>query len=367
MSATRLHSELTVRAVRTVGVEVPMTYVLGTSRGRITKAPLLLIDVETDQGVTGRAYLWSYFRQAMPAIASILQAIEESTKGQRVAPETLWDRLGERFALIGVQGIVRMAMAGFDMACWDALAVASGGPLVSLLGGKPMPIPAYNSCGLGLMPLDALADEAEKLLQGGFRAIKLRLGYPSLAEDIAAVHAVKRRIPAAVTLMVDYNQALSVEEALTRGRALDQEHIFWLEEPIRHDDYAGAASLKRALQVPIQIGENFSLIAGMRQALDAKCCNYVMPDLERIGGVTGWQRAATLAAARGIPMSSHLYSEMSAHLLAVTPTQHYLEYMDWADKVVQEPLKIVDGHAVIPERPGSGIVWDARAVERYRV
>jgi mandelate racemase len=158
-----------------------------------------------------------------------------------------------------------------------------------------------------------------------------------------------------------------MDEAMARGRALDREGIAWLEEPIRHDDYAGAAALKRALDVPIQIGENFSLVAGMRAALDAQACNYVMPDLERIGGVTGWLRAAALAAARGIPMSSHLYPEASAHLLTATPTAHFLEYVDWLDKIVQEPLRIVDGHAVVPERPGTGVVWDQAAVERYRV
>ena len=358
--------DLTVRRLRAVGVEVPMTYALGTSRGRITKAPLLLIDVETAEGVTGRAYLWCYFRQAMPAIGSILQAVEERASGERIVPAELWDKLAERFALIGVQGIVRMAMAGFDVACWDALAVAAGVPLVTLIGAEPRRIPAYNSCGLGLMPLDALADEAEKLLAGGFRAIKLRLGYPTLADDLAAVHAVKRRIPADVALMVDYNQALGLEEALARGRALDRESIAWLEEPIRHDDYAGAAMLARELTVPIQIGENFSLVAGMQAALDAGACDLVMPDLERIGGVTGWRLAAALAAERNIKMSSHLYPETSAHLLAATPTAHFLEYVDWADKILQEPLQIVDGEAVIADRPGSGVVWNAAAVERYR-
>ena len=143
--------------------------------------------------------------------------------------------------------------------------------------------------------------------------------------------------------------------------------MLFRSEPIRHDDYAGAAELKRALDVPIQIGENFSLVAGMRAALDANCCNYVMPDLERIGGVTGWLRAAALAAERQIKMSSHLYSEASAHLLAATPTCHYLEYVDWADKVVRDPLKIVDGHAVITDMPGSGVVWNPSAVEKFRV
>jgi mandelate racemase len=358
---------LTVRRISAIGVEMPMTFALGTSRGRIVKAPLLLIDVETAEGVTGRAYLWSYFPRAMVAIASLLTEIEERTQGQRIVPGVLWDSLGERFALIGVQGIVRMAMAGFDIACWDALAVAAGQPLVRLLGGEPCRVPAYNSCGLGLMPTDALADEAEKLLERGFRALKLRLGYPTLAEDLAAVHAVKRRIPSGVAVMVDYNQALSLDEALARGRALDGENLAWLEEPIRHDDYAGAALIARELSVPVQIGENFSLIAGMQTALNAKACDLVMPDLERIGGVSGWQQAAAFAAKRKIKMSSHLYPETSAHLLAVTPTAHFLEYVDWADKVLQEPLQIVDGQAVISDRPGHGMVWDKAAVERYRV
>ena len=359
--------KLTVRAISVVGVEVPMTYALGTSRGRITKAPLLLIDVETAEGVTGRSYLWSYFPQAMVAIASILKEVEERTKGERVVPAELWSSLTERFALIGVQGIVRMAMSGFDVACWDALATAAGVPLVRLLGGEPRRIPAYNSCGLGLMPADALADEAEQLLGRGFRAIKLRLGYPTLAEDLAAVHAVKKRIPDGVALMVDYNQALGLDEALARGRALDRENIEWLEEPIRHDDYSGAAMLAGVLSVPVQIGENFSLVSGMRTALDAKSYDLVMPDLERIGGVTGWLGAAALAAERKIKMSSHLYPETSAHLMAVTPTAHFLEYVDWADKIVQQPLEIVEGEAVIPDRPGSGIVWNKAAVEKYRV
>jgi mandelate racemase len=358
---------LTVCAISAVGVEVPMTFVLGTSRGRIVKAPLLLIDVETAEGVTGRSYLWSYFPRAMVAIASLLKEVEDRTKGERIVPGELWRKLAERFALIGVQGIVRMAMAGFDIACWDALAVAAKLPLVRLLGGEPRRIPAYNSCGLGLMPKDELADEAEKLLACGFRAIKLRLGYPTLAEDLAAVHAVKKRVPADVAVMVDYNQALSLDDARERGRALDREGLAWLEEPIRHDDYAGAAMLAGELKLPVQIGENFSLVAGMRTALDTKCCDLVMPDLERIGGVSGWRDAAALAAERDVKMSSHLYPETSAHLLAVTPTAHFLEYVDWADKVLQEPLQIIDGEAVIADRPGHGMVWDKAAVERYRV
>src|ERR1700720_4782129 len=171
---------LTIRAIRSIGVEAPMTYALGTSRGTITKAPLLLIDLETAEGVTGRSYLWCYFPAAIAAIASILEEVERVVKGERLAPADLWSKLAERFALIGVQGVVRMAMAGFDVAAWDALAIAAGWPLATLIGSAPKRIPAYNSCGLGLMAPQRLADEAEKLLAGGFRAVKLRLCYSAL-------------------------------------------------------------------------------------------------------------------------------------------------------------------------------------------
>jgi mandelate racemase len=358
---------LTMRAIRSIGVEVPMTYALGTSRGVITKAPLILIDLETEEGVTGRSYLWCYFPAAIPAIAKILEEVARVVQGERLAPAELWSKLAERFALIGVQGIVRMAMAGFDVAAWDALAIAAGWPLATLIGSKPKRIPAYNSCGLGLMAPQRVADEAEKLLAGGFRAVKLRLGYPTLEDDLAALHAVKKRLGSEIAVMVDYNQALSLAQALERGRALDQEGIYWLEEPIRHDDYAGNATLARELKTPIQIGENFSESAAMAVALAAGAADYVMPDLERIGGVTGWLRAAALAATHRVEMSSHLFPEVSAHLLAATPTAHFLEYVDWADKILAEPLEIVDGFAVVPQRPGNGLIWDAKAAEKYRI
>jgi mandelate racemase len=358
---------LTFHSVHSIAVEVPTTYALGTSRGVITKAPLLLIDLETEEGISGRSYLWGYFPAAVSAITKILEEVARTVKGERLAPVDLWSRLSERFALIGVQGIVRMAMAGFDVAAWDALAIAAGRPLATLLGSTPKRIPAYNSCGLGLMPPAQLADEAEKLLAGGFRAVKLRLGYPTLKEDLVALDAVRKRLGSEIAVMVDYNQALSLAQALARGRALDQQGIYWLEEPIRHDDYAGNARLVRELKTPIQIGENFSESSAMAAALAAGAADYVMPDLERIGGVTGWLRAAGVAATHRIEMSSHLYPEVSAHLLAATPTCHFLEYVDWADKILAEPLEIVDGFAIVPQRPGNGLVWDKKAVEKYRI
>jgi mandelate racemase len=344
-----------------------MKHVLGTSRGAIRAAPLLLIDLETEEGVTGRSYLFCYLRAAAPALATMVAEVERLVRGEKLDPAAQFAALARRFTLIGVQGIVRMALAGFDMAAWDALAISRNQPLVEMLGGTRRPVRAYNSNGLGLMETAELADEAQQLLEGGFGGIKLRLGYPTVAQDLAALRAVRARIPEGVEIMVDYNQALSVDEALERGRALDAQGVYWLEEPIRHDDYRGAARLAKALRTPIQIGENFSLPHAMEEALEQGACDYVMPDVERIGGVTGWLAAARIAKDRGIPVSSHLFPEVSAHLLAVTPTAHWLEYVDWASAILAEPLRIEDGHAIIPARPGNGLAWERQAVERYRI
>ena len=361
------HPPLTVRAVRATAVRVPMRFVLGTSAAAVREAPLLLVDVETEEGVTGHAWQFCYVDAAAPGIVRMLVEVEGLAKGQRVAPEALWALLAKRFRLIGVEGIVRMALAMFDTACWDALAKAAKLPLARYLGAEPRPVPTYNSNGLGLMPAAQLADEAEQLLAGGFKAIKLRLGYPTLEEDVAALRAVRGRVSDGIAIPVDYNQALEPDEAIRRGRALQTEGAYWLEEPIRHDDYTGCARVANALALPVQIGENFSQVHDMEKALAAGACDLVMPDLERIGGVTGWRRAAALAQARGIQMSSHLYPEVSAHLLCATPTAHWLEYVDWANAVLQEPLVIADGMAVPSARPGNGLAWDAGAVARYRL
>ncbi len=359
--------QLTIRGIRATAIQVPMTYTLGTSAQAIREAPLLLVDLETEEGITGHAYQFCYTPKATGAIAIFLDDALSAIKGARVDPDEVWRVLSRRYLLIGIQGIVRMAAAMIDVACWDAAAKAAGVPLVTYLGAAPRPIPAYNSCGLGLMAPQAVADEAEKLLAGGFRAVKLRLGYATVEEDLAATRAVRNRVADSVMIMTDFNQALSADEALRRGRALDDEGVYWIEEPVRHDDFAGCANLAREIATPVQIGENFSQVYDMEKALAAGACDFVMPDLERIGGVTGWLRAAALAHEAGMEMSSHLYPEVSVHLLAVTPTAHWLEYVDWANAFLQEPLRIVDGCAVPGDRPGNGLEWDTALVKRYSV
>jgi len=362
-------SGLVIRALRSTPVLVPLKRPLGTSAMTVTHAPLLLIDLETEQGVAGHAYLFCYLRGAAPAMAAMVREVEAVVRGAPVVPLALARRLERHFTLIGLQGIARMAAAGLDTAAWDALARAAGLPLAVLLGGAPRPLPAYDSRGLGLaLGPDQAADEAEAMLaEGGFGAVKLRLGRPEAAADLAVLRAVRRRLPDRVGVLVDFNQALSVREAIARAPGLDAEGAAWVEEPVRHDDHAGNARVAAALRAPLQLGENFSYPPDMARALAAGACDLVMPDLERIGGVSGWVQAAGLAAARGIEMSSHLFPEVSAQLLSATPTAHWLEYVDWADPLLRKPLRVRDGLAETPDAPGNGLDWDAGAVAAHRL
>jgi mandelate racemase len=286
-------------------------------------------------------------------------------KGQPLAPMDLEARLRRQLTLLDTPGLVGLALAGLDMAAWDALAQARGVPLVTLLGGAPRAIPAYNSTGLWIQPVETLAAEAEALLAEGFRAIKLRVGRDDFAGDLAAVRTVKKRIGEQAILMCDFNQRLTLNEGLRRARALDGEGLYWIEEPLRHDNYEGYARIAAEVATPIQTGENLVDTFEMARAIAARSLDFVMPDVQRIGGVTGWLRASALAHAHGIDMSSHLFPEFSVHLLGVTPTCHWLEYMDWAAPLLQEPLRVKDGVAHIPDRPGAGIAWDETAVARY--
>lgn len=360
-------ARLTLRTITVTPVLVPMRRVLGTSVMQVKQAPLLLIDLLTEEGVTGRAYLFCYLDAAGPAAAALVRDCAAFLAGQSAAPASVRRALQSRFKLIGLRGITAMVAAGIDMACWDALGVAAGMPLARLLGGELKPTPAYNSNGLGLLDPGAAASEALELVAEGFGAIKMRLGRARAEDDLAAVRAVRKAIPSSVHLMADYNQALSPAAARERCRQLDGEGLYWIEEPIRHDDYEGNAGLAALLDTPVQIGENFAGPAAMAHSLARHASDFVMPDVERIGGVSGWLEAAALAHAAGVEMSTHLFPEISSHLMAVTPTAHWLEYVDWAGAILQQPLAVADGCITPPDRPGSGLAWDEDAVKRYRV
>jgi mandelate racemase len=359
-------AQLTIKGVQVRCVVVPLRRPVVSKVGLFREWPMILIDLYTNEGIVGHSYLEPYLKQSLRYLIPMIQDLVESANGQPVAPYEVYRRGVGSLHLVGREGLSLIAVSGLDMAAWDALAKSADMPLAAYLGGTLGPVPAYNSNGLWLTPLDTLAAEAAALVaEGGFTAVKLRLGRERLADDQAAIAAVREGAGATVKLMCDFNQGLSLGEALMRCHALDDHGLYWFEEPTTYDNIPGYAQLARELKTPVQLGENFYGPRQMYQAVLAGAGDYVMPDLMRIGGVTGWLRTAAIASAAGIPMSTHLYPEIAAHLMRVTDTAHWLEWQDWADPILREPFEVKDGHLVVPDKPGSGIEWNEKAISKF--
>jgi len=289
-------------------------------------------------------------------------------KGRPVAPIELFVATRKSLHFVGYEGLSMIAASGLDMAAWDALAKAADLPLCELLGGSIGPVKSYNSNGLWLTDPVGLGDEALELRdEGGFTGLKLRLGRARVSDDLAALDTVRKALRGERQLMVDFNQALDLAEALQRCHAIDDFGLAWIEEPIVYDNLDGCAKLALELDTPVQIGENFYGPREMHKAIQRNACDLVMPDFMRIGGVTGWMRAAAIAGAAGIPVSTHLYPEVAAHMMRVTETAHWLEWQDWANPVLKTPYQLKDGELLIPDLPGVGLEWDEDAVRRYLV
>ncbi len=329
----------------------------------ITDWPLILIDLYTNEGVVGRSYLEPYTVKAMKYLIPALHDLGDLLKGRAVAPVEIYELARKSLHFVGYQGVSMIAVSGLDMAAWDARAKAAGVPLCVLLGGSVGPVKAYNSNGLWLKEPQVVAAEAVELRdEGGFAGLKLRLGRDRLRDDLATIEAVRDAIGEDIELMVDFNQGLSLGDALERCHAIDGLRLAWIEEPIVYDNFDGFAQLAAELKTAIQIGENFYGPRDMHTAVHKKACDYVMPDFMRIGGVTGWLRAAAIAGAAGLPMSTHLYPEVAAHVMRVTETAHWLEWQNWADPILQKPYDIKDGLLHIPDVPGAGVEWNEEVI-----
>lgn len=362
-----MQSALTLRSIVARPVVLELRRPVVARIATITEWPVILIDLQTEEGIVGRSYLEPYVVKSMRYLVPALHDLGALLKGRRLAPVELFEAARKSLHFVGYEGLSMIAASGLDMAAWDALAKAAKQPLCVLLGGSVGPVKSYNSNGLWLQQPEAVAAEALELRdEGGFAGLKLRLGREQVAADLATLDAVRAVVGDDMALMVDFNQGLDLAEALQRCHMIDDRGLAWIEEPIVYDNLDGYAQLAAELKTPLQIGENFYGPREMHKALQRKACDLVMPDFMRIGGVTGWFRGAAIAGAAGVPMSTHLYPEVGAHVMRVTETAHWLEWQDWADPLLQEPFAIENGNLVIPDRPGIGIDWDEDAVARYR-
>jgi mandelate racemase len=362
------HAALTVRSITARPVVLRLKRPVVARIATIAEWPLVLIDLLTEEGIIGRSYLEPYIAKSMHYLVPALNDLGALLKGRKVAPIELFDAARKSLQFVGYEGLSMIAASGLDMATWDALAKAANLPLCVMLGGSIGPVKCYNSNGLFLKEPGALAEEALELRdEGGFAGLKLRLGRERAADDLAALDCVRKAVGEDMQLMVDFNQGLDLAEALQRCHMIDDHGLAWIEEPIVYDNLDGYARLAAELKTPLQIGENFYGPREMHKALQKQACDLVMPDFMRIGGVTGWMRAAAIAGAAGIPVSTHLYPEVAAHMMRVTETAHWLEWQDWANPILKTPYQLKNVLLHIPDVPGIGLEWNEEAVEAHLV
>jgi mandelate racemase len=361
-----------VTGIRIRRLMVPLRRPLTVSFGTFKDAPMLAIELETKGGVPGRLLGFTFHRLGLTLLPPVLEHLATFAKGKPLSFNGIaafHDACQKNLMLIGHEGVTQLALSMFDMVLHDALARAAGVPLYTLLGAAQVTLPAYNSCGGNLIAPAEAAREAQDLVaeHGGFKHLKIRLGRPALVDDLAAIRAVREAVGPSVALSVDFNQALPPHRAYDICRALDTLHLAWIEEPVTYDDYESQARLAAKLTTPLQIGETWWHWRVAARAMQMRACDYAMPDILRIGGVTGWLRTAQAAALNGVPLSSHLSPEFSAHVLAASPTRHWLEFMDWGQDLLEAPL-VPDKGVVRPsDRPGAGIDFREAALAKLVV
>lgn len=355
----------TITVLRARAVNAPLLKPHKTASGTVEAAPLVLVDLETNDGLTGSAYVFVYTPHALRPTVDLLQTLSAIVAGLPADPAHVSTELESRFRLLGVQGLVGIALAAIDMALWDAAAKRAKMPLHALFGAECRAIPAYNS--LGQMPPDETAREVEDALALGFTAFKIKAGHANPDTDAAVIAAIRQVAGPETWVAADFNQAFSVDEAVERMKTLDGLNLGWVEEPVLAEDLNGHAQVREAIRTPVQTGENWWGPAGMANALAAGACDRAMPDVMKIGGVTGWGQAIDLAADYGLPVSSHTFIEVSAHLLTATPTAHRLEWLDVAGAINRTPPTVEQGQVTASAEPGIGLNWDEDAIEQYAI
>lgn len=352
----------TIKSVTTHAVLAPLASPITTSVGTIPAAPLVLLDIETTQGIVGHSYLFTYTPLAQKPLCVLLDNIAETLVGKPVAPAERYAELGGMFRLLGRQGLVAMANSGLDMALWDAHAKAHDVSVASMLGTAGKPVPCYDSFGM----FDASRDRTaiEKSLEQGFEAVKIKIG-GSVAEDVKALRGLREIVGSSCRIMVDYNQSLTVPDAIRRIQRLEEEFdLTWIEEPVTAEDLQGHSAVREKVRTPIQTGENWWMPDDCARACQASASDHAMLDIMKIGGITGWMRAAAIADGASLPVSSHLFIEASAHVMAATPNAYLLEHLDIASAVLADPYK-VDSGTLTAKGPGLGIAWNREQVTRF--
>ncbi|MDP6352834.1 MAG: mandelate racemase/muconate lactonizing enzyme family protein [Alphaproteobacteria bacterium] len=357
-----------ITGVRTVPVDLPLAEPFRTAIHDIRSIGCLLVFVETDQGLVGESYLWLSSARRLKVLDTMVASLADLVVGRN--PEdvrSIWQDMWDAVELLDRRGVTMFAISALEVACWDLVGKSRDLSVSRLFGRVRDRIPVYADGGLfTTMSIPELVAQAEGFVEKGFRAMKMRLGPPTLAETVERVAAIRAAIGPDVALMADANQGLSLVEALRLGRGLEPYRLDWFEEPIPAHDLDGAARLAAALDTPIALGQSVYNRYGFAEVVGRRAAGVLMPDLQRIGGVCEFIKVAHMAETMDIPITPHLFTEQSLQLAAILPNCCYAERMSWFDPLYAELPEMVDGCLVIPDRPGLGVPFDEQAVARFR-
>jgi L-alanine-DL-glutamate epimerase-like enolase superfamily enzyme len=327
------------------------------------------LELGTDAGLVGLGL--TFFGGALtPALKAAVDGLGELVVGEDpTRVEAIAAKLRAAAASSGPGGIFSLALSAIDIACWDLKGKAEGKSVSQLLGGLRDRVPTYASGALLRQhPLEYLSQAGPRLVGMGFRQMKMQCGSePTVAASVERVRVMRESIGEDVDLMCDINQLWTVPHAVEVGKRMEPYHLFWLEDPVAHDDYPGLAHVADALVTPIAAGEYHYGVVPFRHLLEARSIDVVMIDLLRVGGITQWMKVAGMAEAFNMPVVSHLIPEIHVHLVAAIPNGLTVEYMPWTQRLFEEYPAIVDGQLVVPTKAGLGLEFDRSSIQQYQV
>jgi L-alanine-DL-glutamate epimerase-like enolase superfamily enzyme len=349
-----------VTRVETRCVTVKLDKPIGSALGQLHSFGCILVFVHCDSGVVGENLIFTLNARRTRVLQSMVEEMADLIIGRDAGHIAgFWARAWRDINFLGHKGVPVVGISALDGALWDALGKMSNLPLYRILGGAQDRVPVYHSGGLWLSSSGKeLVAEAGRFAAAGFRAMKMRLGSPEPATDVARVRAVRTAIGPKIKLMADANQGLTENQAIRLGRALEEFDLTWFEEPLPAWDLDGLARVAAALDTPIASGETEYTRYGFRRMLELRSADILMPDLQRVGGVSEFVRVGHMAESYDIPVSSHLFPETSLQVLGALANTIYLEYMPWFSKIYNETIKFAEGQAIVPERPGWGFTFN---------
>lgn len=357
-----------ITGMRTIPLRRALEQPIGNATATISAFSYLAILLDTDEGLSGENVIFTIRPEQLRLLDAMVHVLADAVIGRDPDDtEGFWAEAWKRINFIGFAGVSIMGISAIDGAMWDLRGRRRGLSISRLIGRRRDRVTTYASGGLWLtQSTDAMVRQAEDFARAGFKAMKLRLAGDA-AIDLPRLAALRQAVGPDASLMVDANQAMTAKAAIALARRMEAYDIAWFEEPVAAHDLTASSRVASAIPMPLASGENEYTRYGFARMIEAGAADLLMPDLQRVGGPSEFLKVAALAATHGLPVSSHLFPEMSLQLLGAIDGVHSLEHVDWYAPLYREALEFVDGAIVVPDRPGWGFTLDPEALRRFAI